>query len=128
MPNPPLDPRLLTFARDMRRDATDAEELLWQLLRNRRLAGFKFRRQVPISGYIVDFYCHESCLGVELDGQPHDDPERQDYDDRRSAALASSDGLRIVRFWNEVVLKHPEVLLEEILCYLNDSTLQAPSP
>jgi very-short-patch-repair endonuclease len=127
-PKPPLDPRLLTFAREMRQNATAAEALLWELLRNRRLAGFKFRRQVPIGGYIVDFYCHEARLGVELDGTPHDDPESEDYDDGRSTALALSDGMRMIRFWNESVLNRPEIVLGRILGCLNDLTLQPPSP
>jgi very-short-patch-repair endonuclease len=55
MSKPPLDPRLLAYAREMRQDATNAEALLWELLRNRRLAGYKFRRQVPVAGYIIDF-------------------------------------------------------------------------
>jgi very-short-patch-repair endonuclease len=128
MSKPPLDPRLLTYAREMRQDATNAEDLLWQLLRNRRLAGYKFRRQVPVAGYIVDFYCHEALLGVEVDGEPHDDPERQDYDEARSHALESSDGIRMIRFWNETVLRSPEVVLERIFCDLSDSTHHAPSP
>ena len=127
-PKPPLDPRLLTYAREMRHEQTDAESKLWHLLRNRRLAGFKFRRQVPIGGYIVDFYCHEAKLGVELDGGQHNEYLDKDYDDRRSQALAQSDGLRIVRFWNHTMLKDPDVVLESIYEYLNDLTLQPPSP
>ena len=128
MPKSPLDPRLLTFAREMRQHATNAEAMLWQLLRNRRLAGFKFRRQVPIGGYIVDFYCHEANLGVELDCAPHDDPDCQDYDDGRSNALEKSDGVRRVRFWNESGLNRPDVVLKVIYCYLNELTDQPPSP
>ena len=62
------DRRLLHFAKDMRREPTDAEKRLWRLLRDRRLAGFKFRRQVPVGGYILDFYCMKEAVVVEADG------------------------------------------------------------
>jgi very-short-patch-repair endonuclease len=127
-PKPPLDPRLLMFARELRRNATSAEAFLWELLRNRRLGGFKFRRQVPIGGYVVDFYCHEARLGVELDGTGHDDPNCERYDEARSEALERSDGVTIIRFWNETVLNRPEIVLEKILGCLSDLTLGPPSP
>ena len=126
-PKPPLDPRLLAFARSMRHDQTNAEARLWQLLRNRRLAGFKFRRQVPIGGYIVDFYCHEARLGVELDGGQHNDDAGRRYDEGRDAALAKS-GIRIVRFWDPDVLKHADVVLGHIYGLLTDLSLRPPSP
>ena len=63
-----LPAELLERARALRREATDAERFLWSLLRNRQFLGLKFRRQHPLGGYIVDFYCHEARLGIELDG------------------------------------------------------------
>lgn len=63
-----LDPQLLEFAKNMRTNATDAEHFMWQLLRARRFMNLKFRRQHVIKPYIVDFYCHEIGLVVELDG------------------------------------------------------------
>ena len=63
-----LPTELLERARALRREATDAERLLWSLLRDRQFLGLKFRRQHPLGGYIVDFYCHEARLGIELDG------------------------------------------------------------
>ena len=63
-----LDPQLLVFAKTMRHTATDAESLMWQLLRNKRFMNLKFRRQHVIAPYIVDFYCHELGLVIELDG------------------------------------------------------------
>src|SRR5688572_29333712 len=63
------------------------------------LQGFKFRRQVPIAGYIIDFYCHDAHLGVELDGGQHNDEEGKRYDDGRTAALGKI-GVRVIRFWN----------------------------
>lgn len=125
---PPLDPLLLAYAREMRHEGSDAERKLWHLLRDRRLMGFKFRRQVPIGGYVVDFYCHEAQLGVELDGGQHNDDEGIAYDDGRSKSLARSNGVRIIRYWNPDVLTNTDVVLEDIYRFLTDLTLQPPSP
>src|ERR1041384_6086015 len=65
--------RLLGFARQMRKEPTDAEKRMWRLLRDRQLGQFKFRRQYPVSGYIIDFFCARCRLGVELDGGQHND-------------------------------------------------------
>jgi very-short-patch-repair endonuclease len=127
MPKPPLDPRLLSHARAMRSDPTDAEAKLWQLLRNRRLAGFKFRRQVPVAGYVVDFYCHEAKLGVELDGGQHNDDEGAEYDRGRTKALERS-GVRVLRFWNPDVFRYTDAVLEHIYEMLTDPTHRPPSP
>ena len=66
-----IDPQLLAFAKTMRHNATDAEALMWQVLRAKRFMGLKFRRQHVIKPYIVDFYCHEIGLVIELDGSQH---------------------------------------------------------
>lgn len=66
-----IDPQLLEFAKSMRHTATDAEHLIWQLLRAKRFMSLKFRRQHVIKSYIVDFYCHEIGLVIELDGSQH---------------------------------------------------------
>ena len=91
------------FARQLRRDMTDAEKFLWNQLRGRRFGGIKFRRQAPIGPYIVDFVCLESRVIVELDGAGHAEPEQQAHDERRSAWLAT-EGYRVLRFSNEAVL------------------------
>jgi very-short-patch-repair endonuclease len=124
---PPLDPRLLSFARSMRHDQTDAETKLWSLIRNPRLAGFKFRRQVPIGGYIVDFYCHEACLAIELDSGQHNDDAGKSYDRGRDLALERI-GVRVLRIWDPGALKHMDVVLEHIYEMLSDLTLKPPSP
>lgn len=67
-------PRLKTFARRMRAESTDAERKLWHILRDRKLGGFKFRRQHPVAGYIVDFFCLEAGVVVEADGGQHYNP------------------------------------------------------
>src|SRR5579864_70275 len=72
----PTPEHQLNFARDLRANATDAEKRLWRMVRNRRLGGFKFRRQAPMGGYVLDFYCHEGKLVVEADGGQHSEPEQ----------------------------------------------------
>jgi very-short-patch-repair endonuclease len=99
-------------ARTLRADSTDAESWLWLHLRNRRLLGFKFRRQHPVQEFIADFACLEVGLIVELDGRQHLDEAK--YDERRTQALVKN-GFRVVRFWNDDVLRRTDVVLEEIL-------------
>ncbi len=110
---PPLPENLLQFAREMRKKATDAETLLWQLLRNRQLAGSKFRRQHPFPPYILDFYCNELRLAIEVDGGHHTNSEIQRYDQRRTAFLEEN-GIRVLRFWDNEVLKDTEAVLQAI--------------
>ena len=110
---PPIPPDMLQHARSLRSKQTDAEQLLWGLVRDRRLAGKKFRRQHPIGRYILDFYCHEFRLAVELDGGQHDDEETRSRDDRRSRFLREQ-GVRVVRFWNHDVLLQTESVLESL--------------
>jgi very-short-patch-repair endonuclease len=87
--------------------------MLWTLLRDRRLAGLKFRRQQPLGPFIVDFFCPEVGLVVEVDGESH--RGREVYDARRTAALAVA-GLVVVRLSNEEVLAHPRRALRRIAC------------
>jgi very-short-patch-repair endonuclease len=99
------------FAREMRGRMTDAETLLWMLLRNRRIAGAKFRRQHPEGRYILDFYCDEKKLGIELDGGQHG--EAIEYDQQRDSWLQIQ-GIRILRFWNNQMLTETEAVMEAI--------------
>jgi adenine-specific DNA-methyltransferase len=121
---PPLDEDLLGFAREMRANDTDAEKPLWRILRNRKLGGFKFRRQVPIGRYIVDFYCHEGNLVVESDGGQHSEPEQLRYDNERTEFLRLQ-GIRVLRFWDHDILKHTDAVREQIYRYLTEETRQA---
>lgn len=105
-------PERLEFARTLREAMTDAERALWFHLRAKRFQGWKFRRQQPIGNYIVDFVCFDAKLVIELDGGQH--AERADADARRTAWLESQ-GFRVLRFWNDAVLKETEAVLEEIL-------------
>jgi very-short-patch-repair endonuclease len=101
------------WIRRLRAEGTEAEAALWQLLRNRKLVGCKFRRQVPVGRYVADFYCHERKLIVELDGGAHSDPDQQAHDQNRDTFLRSQ-GLRILRFSNEDALGAPEKVLDQI--------------
>ena len=113
MPKPPLPESLLNHARQLRTESTDAESLLWRLLRNRQIAGAKFRRQVPVPLYILDFYCYEAKLAIELDGGQHYAPAAQEKDARRSEHIEAC-GIEVLRFWNNVVLRETEAVLEVI--------------
>jgi very-short-patch-repair endonuclease len=109
-----LPTELLERARALHRDATDAERLLWSLLRNRQFLGLKFRRQHPLGGYILDFYCHRAKLGIELDGGQHAEPEQAARDAQRTRDLEEL-GVRVVRFWNHDLLRETEAVLEAIM-------------
>jgi very-short-patch-repair endonuclease/predicted GIY-YIG superfamily endonuclease len=89
------------------------EQLLWGLLRDRRFAGKKFRRQHPVDRYILDFYCHELKLAVELDGGQHNEEVAQHYDKERTRLL-NEHGIQVIRFWNNEVLRQTDSVLEAL--------------
>ncbi|HEY2981458.1 MAG TPA: vitamin B12 dependent-methionine synthase activation domain-containing protein, partial [Anaerolineales bacterium] len=109
----PLPEQLLAKARELRQKATDAEKFLWNVLRNRAFHDAKFRHQHSIAGFILDFYCDEAKLGIELDGSQHNEGDQVKYDEERTKLLAQ-EGIRVIRFWNNDVLKKTELVLEEI--------------
>ncbi|WP_180063231.1 endonuclease domain-containing protein [Acinetobacter sp. YH16042] len=111
--NNKLDPQLLIFAKSMRHTATDAEHLMWQILRAKRFMNLKFRRQHVIEPYIVDFYCHEIGLVIELDGSQHGTDDAIEYDAERTKFLEAL-GLTVVRYWNHDVLGRIDVVLEDL--------------
>ena len=102
-------------SRALRSNQTDAEARLWHHLRDRRLAGHKFRRQVSLGPYFADFACTEKRLIVEVDGGQHADQSVQD--EQRSAYLREL-GFTVLRFWNNQVLRETDAVLEEILRHL----------
>jgi len=104
-------------ARELRQSQTDAEAVFWELVRDRQFEGLKFRRQHQIGDYIVDFYCHEQRLVVELDGEVHDDPEQKKHDAQRDKYLESI-GNQILRFKNKTLLETTEKVFQEILAKL----------
>ncbi|MGF1527137.1 MAG: endonuclease domain-containing protein [Candidatus Competibacterales bacterium] len=103
--------------RRLRREATPAEAVLWDCLRDRRCRGFKFRRQVPVGPYIVDFLCPAAKLAVELDGNHHREPEQRVYDQLRDQYL-NQRGLDVVRIANDEVIHHPHRALARITAHL----------
>jgi very-short-patch-repair endonuclease len=105
--------RTRSNAKKLRRDATDAETKMWWLLRDRRLAAFKFRRQTPVEGYILDFVCFERKIVTEIDGSQHFESSQ----DRERDATLTRDGFRVLRYWNNDVLQRSESVLEEILSH-----------
>ena len=120
----PLPETTLDHARRLRLEMTRAEQKLWRFLRNGGLLGHKFRRQMPVPPYIVDFCCVERRLVVELDGGQHID--RAEYDQKRSAFLKSK-GLKVLRFWNNDVLSQTAAVLEQIRIEIEGQSL-TPAP
>jgi very-short-patch-repair endonuclease len=114
-------PRIFDNARKNRERNTEAEKVLWEALRLKRLDGYKFRNQHPISDYIVDFYCHTARLAIEVDGEYHAIEDQKDYDLRRTEALKNS-GIMVLRFSNEEVLKDLESVLTSIRSQLAEQT------
>jgi very-short-patch-repair endonuclease len=104
----------IAFARSLRRNMTFAETILWRVLRGSRLAGYKFRRQVPVGIYVADFLCVRESLIVELDGAPHDDPDQRAHDLRRDIWLRQ-EGYRILRLPNDLVIGTCDLAVEQIL-------------
>ena len=108
--NQPVTKAKLERAKELRREMTPAEKLLWQEVRANKL-GVRFRRQQVIQGFIVDFYCHKSALVVEVDGDVHD---LQKEEDERREKVLSALGLRIVRFGNDEVVRNLSVVMGKI--------------
>lgn len=109
-----VKPIIKARARQLRREMTDAERLLWRRLRSKQL-GYGFRRQVPFGRYIVDFVCFDRRLVIEVDGGHH--AEQVAYDTERTQWLESY-GFRVLRFWNNDVLREIEGVLQAILAAL----------
>src|SRR5215210_3921630 len=100
-------------ARELRRNATEAEAAMWALLRHRRLRGLKFRRQFPIANFVADFCCYSLRLVVELDGDVHQQPAQVAHDENRGEYL-SSRGYTVLRFPNHRIFQSPEAVVDEI--------------
>jgi very-short-patch-repair endonuclease len=100
-----------SFAKAMRTNATDAERALWRIVRGHKLGGLKFKRQVPIDGYIVDFVCFEARLILEADGGQHAESKR----DASRDAHFQAEGFRTLRFWNNEILSNPDGVRVAIL-------------
>jgi very-short-patch-repair endonuclease len=110
-----------TAAKELIKNSTDAESLLWRHLRRRQLEGLKFRRQQPIDNFIVDFVCLETRVVIEVDGGQH--AAEKDKDNERDSYL-DKNGFKVLRFWNNDVLQNIHGVLEMIRCNCTAS----PSP
>ena len=137
----PFDAETQDFIRQLRKNSTEPEHLIWSFLRDRRLHGQKFRRQKSLGPYVLDFYCHELKLAIELDGGQHNEPEHLASDTKRDSYVASQ-GIKTLRYWNHDVLGRTESVLESIWDQVHmrasgdtgggesapSSALRAPSP
>ncbi len=108
------DPKFKPRRRELRRNQTDAEKILWQKLRNRQLCGMKFFRQYSFEAYILDFHCPKLKLAIELDGGQHAEQEKREYDEARSEYLKTH-GVTVMRFWNNEIMKNIDGVLERIV-------------
>ncbi|MBF7730275.1 endonuclease domain-containing protein [Pseudomonas sp. N040] len=120
-----MDERKRERARRLRSRQTDAERWLWRQLRGHRCMELKFKRQVPMGAYIVDFVCHARGLIIELDGGQHADCA--EYDDSRTRRL-NAQGYQVLRFWNDDVLQQGEAVLESIRLWLEQELPFPPAP
>jgi very-short-patch-repair endonuclease len=105
--------RIFEYARQNRGKPTPAESVLWDAIKNKKLKGYKFRRQHPIGIFIVDFYCHEMALAIEVDGKYHDENAQQEYDSNRTKLLEEA-GIFELRFRNEEILNDLNAVLTKI--------------
>ncbi|MBS0208133.1 MAG: endonuclease domain-containing protein [Planctomycetes bacterium] len=121
----PLSAEQQSRARRLRREATIPERLLWSHLRRGQLGGLKFRRQFAIGPYFIDFYCHESRLAIELDGDSH--VGRAEYDQQRTVAVEAK-GIRELRIANDDVLQELDSVLEGILLACGRRPDELPRP
>ncbi len=118
----------MNFAKTLRKNQTEVEKLLWSKIRNRQIEGMKFRRQVPLNGYIVDFICYEKKIIIELDGGHHNNVYRKEYDKLRTKILKSK-GFKVLRFWNSEILSNMDGTLNFIRSeVVNEKTSSRPSP
>ena len=107
---------LIEERRDLRKNGTSAEALLWLSLKNRQINGVRWRRQFSVGRFILDFYCPECKLGIELDGMQHYSIDGSDYDDFRSRWLEANHGIRIIRFENRDIFTD----YENIVAYIGE--------
>ena len=106
-------PEIFDRAQQLRKNSTEVEKKLWKRLQNRKFEGLKFRRQHPISRFIVDFYCHEKLLVIEVDGGIHEEAKVKERDEGREEELENL-GLTVIRFTNEEVLNNMNSVLEKL--------------
>lgn len=114
------DPIFLQRRRDLRINQTNVEKILWFCLRNKQLADKKFYRQYSLGPYIIDFYCPEMKLAIELDGSQHMETNNKMHDEKRTVFLHSR-GIRVRRYWNNEVTTNLEGVLADIFDFVTHS-------
>lgn len=107
-------------AKELRSNMTETEIMLWEKLRNNQFHGYKFRRQHPFDSYVLDFYCHEARVAIEIDGSIHDENEQKEYDNQRSNALELA-GIHVIRFKNKLVKENIDEVLKQIYTVLTQN-------
>ncbi|MCK4778447.1 MAG: endonuclease domain-containing protein [Actinomycetia bacterium] len=112
---------LIKRARDLRKNSTDAESLLWKHISRKQLEGIKFRRQHPIENYIVDFICFEKKIVIEVDGGQHNIDNKKDI---IRDNFFNGKGYKVLRFWNNEVLKN----IEGVIGVIREECVKTPSP
>jgi len=107
------DPESKPLRKELRKQTTAAEGTLWKLLKNKQVGNLRFRRQHGVGPFILDFYCPEIRLAIELDGEVH--VGQEEYDNSRSEYLSQKAGITVLRFENKLVFIHPESIVDSIL-------------
>ena len=113
----PYNPKLKELARKLRSQSTLSEVLLWRYLKNRLMCGYKFLRQKPLYEYIVDFFCPELMLAIEIDGMAHNERAKQD---KHRQEFLEGKGIRILRFYDHDVKKNIEGVLKRIELWIRE--------
>jgi very-short-patch-repair endonuclease len=106
-------PELLRIEGDLRKSMTPAEKVLWERLRNRQVIGYRFRRQHPLKDFIVDFFCYDAMLVIEVDGAVHDEPSQKERDEQRTIILKRL-GIKEIRFTNDEVINRTDQVVKKI--------------
>jgi len=106
-------PEMLRIAGDLRKSMTPAEKVLWERLRNKQVSGLRFRRQHPIKDFVVDFFCYDALLVIEVDGTVHDETSQKERDEQRTIILQKL-GLKEIRFTNTDVIHHTNQVIRKI--------------
>ena len=123
----PYNPNLKELARQLRNNSTKAEIILWQKLKGKQMYGYDFHRQKPIDNYIIDFFCHELMLGIEVDGYSHQIIEVFNKDVKKEGVMNML-GIHILRFSDEQVLKDTDNVIRAIEWYIVNFEEHTPDP
>ena len=123
----PYNPKLKELARELRNNSTKAEIILWLKLKGKQMYGYDFHRQKPIDNYILDFFCHELMLGIEVDGYSHEFLEVYDKDIIKEKKM-NEFGISVLRFSDNEVLKDMENVIRAIEFYIVEYEKHTPSP